>query len=404
VFTYERQVAETIDVYSDTDWAGCTRTRKSTSGGCMMIGSHIIKTWSSTQASLALSSGEAEYYGVVRATGVGLGHQALMRDAGMRLPLRVWTDSSAAIGTAGRQGLGKLRHLECHSLWLQQRLRRKEFELRKVLGTDNPADLFTKHLESAKRLEHLMGMFSCSFMQGRAATAPSLKKASTGQGTSASVAAVVELSVLPHFLSREMLEANFPRFEAPDEAFGEADVDPETELADPVPALAAARSRKQRGVATPQSTTVPPLDAAPQRVSQVNAGVHMVRDRSRSPEVKAAETPPGHFAASAAASTNPSAFGPRSVGRCFGADSARGKTGISTSRPSTSEAASMCTMVPGVASTMVPGLSSTMVPWVASTMVPWVASTTVPDRSARTRTRHTRDAFYLQHLTSRLLS
>ena len=58
----------------------------------MLIGSHIIKTWSSTQASLALSSGEAEYYGVVRATGVGLGHQALMRDAGIRLPLRVWTD------------------------------------------------------------------------------------------------------------------------------------------------------------------------------------------------------------------------------------------------------------------------------------------------------------------------
>jgi hypothetical protein len=125
VFAYERQVADTIDVYSDTDWAGCTRTRKSTSGGCMLIGSHIIKTWSSTQASLALSSGEAEYYGVVRATGVGLGHQALMRDAGMLMPLRVWTDSSAAIGTAGRQGLGKLRHLECHSLWLQQRLRRK---------------------------------------------------------------------------------------------------------------------------------------------------------------------------------------------------------------------------------------------------------------------------------------
>ena len=126
----------------------------------MLIGSHIIKTWSSTQASLALSSGEAEYYGVVRATGIGLGHQALMRDAGILLPLRVWTDSSAAMGTAGRQGLGKLRHLECHSLWLQQRLRRKEFELRKVLGTDNPADLFTKHLESAKRLEHLLDMFS----------------------------------------------------------------------------------------------------------------------------------------------------------------------------------------------------------------------------------------------------
>ena len=125
VFRFERQEAESIEVYSDTDWAGCTRTRKSTSGGCLIVGTHVIKTWSSTQVSLALSSGEAEYYGVVRGAGIGLGQQALFKDAGLELPLRVWTDSLAAMGTSSRQGLGKLRHLECHSLWIQQRLRRK---------------------------------------------------------------------------------------------------------------------------------------------------------------------------------------------------------------------------------------------------------------------------------------
>ena len=50
-----------------------------------MFGKHLIKCWSSTQASLALSSGEAEYYGVVRGTGIGLGQQALGRDAGFEL-------------------------------------------------------------------------------------------------------------------------------------------------------------------------------------------------------------------------------------------------------------------------------------------------------------------------------
>ena len=96
VFTYPYQDAERLDVYSDTDWAGCVRTRKSTSGGCLLVGSHVIKTWSATQASLALSSGEAEFYGVVRATGTGLGHRALMNDIGVDIPIRVWTDSSAA--------------------------------------------------------------------------------------------------------------------------------------------------------------------------------------------------------------------------------------------------------------------------------------------------------------------
>ena len=64
-----------------------------------MIGSNVAKFWSSTQASLALSSGEAEYYGVVRAAGIGLGQQALFRDAGLEIPIRIWTDRPAAVGT-----------------------------------------------------------------------------------------------------------------------------------------------------------------------------------------------------------------------------------------------------------------------------------------------------------------
>ena len=134
----------------------------------MMIGSHVIKFWSSTQASLALSSGEAEYYGVVRAAGIGLGQQALFRDAGLEVPIRIWTDSSAAMGTSARQGLGKLRHLECHSLWLQQRLRRKQFELLKVPGEENPADLFTKHLSSRGQVQKLLALLGCRYTGGRA--------------------------------------------------------------------------------------------------------------------------------------------------------------------------------------------------------------------------------------------
>ena len=73
VYNYPLQKAHKIDVYTDTDWAGCARTRKSTSGGCILLGCHTIKHWSSTQQSISLSSGEAEFYGVVRASGYGLG-------------------------------------------------------------------------------------------------------------------------------------------------------------------------------------------------------------------------------------------------------------------------------------------------------------------------------------------
>ncbi len=148
VFKYPWQTAEKVEVYSDTDWGGCAKTRKSTSGGGLLLGRHLIKSWSSTQSLVSLSSGEAEFYGVVKAAGTGLGYQSLLRDLGFQLPVRTWTDSTATLGICGRQGLGKLRHIQTQYLWIQQRVRDRSIELLKVRGEENPADLFTKHLTS----------------------------------------------------------------------------------------------------------------------------------------------------------------------------------------------------------------------------------------------------------------
>ena len=62
-----------LSVWTDTDFAGCSKTRKSTSGGLIMHGTHVIKSWSTIQAVIALSSGEAEYYGLVKGASVALG-------------------------------------------------------------------------------------------------------------------------------------------------------------------------------------------------------------------------------------------------------------------------------------------------------------------------------------------
>ena len=62
-----------IVVESDSDHAGCTKTRKSTSGGVIRWGGYVLKWWSKTQATIALSSGEAELAALIRATSEGLG-------------------------------------------------------------------------------------------------------------------------------------------------------------------------------------------------------------------------------------------------------------------------------------------------------------------------------------------
>ena len=117
-----------------------------------MLGKHTTKTWSTTQSSVSLSPGEAEFSGVVRGAGMGLGFQSLLRDLGQDAPVRVWTDSEAAIGISSRQGLGKLRHLDTHTIWIQQAVRAGRVDLRKVLGGENPADLLTKHSLRRQRL------------------------------------------------------------------------------------------------------------------------------------------------------------------------------------------------------------------------------------------------------------
>ena len=71
VFKFDYQSADHSDAYADTDWAGCPRSRRPTSGGCIMLGTHLLKCWSSTQAGVAMSSGEAAFYGAVKGASIG---------------------------------------------------------------------------------------------------------------------------------------------------------------------------------------------------------------------------------------------------------------------------------------------------------------------------------------------
>lgn len=157
LFNYESE-SEHLDVFSDTDFGGCTRTRRSTSGGVARLGSHVIKAWSKTQATVALSSAEAELTGICAAASEGLGLQALCNDLGVPLKLRVHSDAAAAIGICRRRGLGRVRHLAVADLWIQDRLRTRDFELLKVPGAQNVSDIMTKYVDKACLEKHMQSM------------------------------------------------------------------------------------------------------------------------------------------------------------------------------------------------------------------------------------------------------
>ena len=164
---------DTIDVYTDSDWAGCRRSRKSTSGGAIMRGSHCLKAWSKTQALIAKSSGEAELYAVVRGATEAMGMVTLAKDLGTKVQIQLHIDALAAKGMIERKGLSKVRHLDVNVLWLQEQCARKILPVAKVPGEENPADLMTKHLGAAKIAMNIKTL-SMRMVDGRAGKAAQL--------------------------------------------------------------------------------------------------------------------------------------------------------------------------------------------------------------------------------------
>ena len=72
-------------------------------------------------------------------------------------------DANAAIGTIGRQGWGKLRHLDLSNLWLQSVVRGKHVNLKKVQSESNMADLGTMTFEKDKNGRHMKNLGSVRF-------------------------------------------------------------------------------------------------------------------------------------------------------------------------------------------------------------------------------------------------
>ena len=109
-----------------------------------MLGEHVIKSWSVNQAVIALSSGEAEYYAMVKGGSVGLGVQGMLEDFGVKCNVVIKTDSSAAKGISSRRGLGKIRHIELCELWLQEKVAEEKIKVIKIPGVENISDCLTK--------------------------------------------------------------------------------------------------------------------------------------------------------------------------------------------------------------------------------------------------------------------
>ena len=168
---------DVIDVHSDANWAGCKKSRKSSSGGTIAVGSHLIKSNAKTQAVIAKSSGESKLYGVIRASTEALGISTLLEDFGaVGIKVSVGMDANAAVGIVQRRGLNQLRHVELDVLWIQEQQARRLLPLRKMPGPRNPSDMMTNHVDQA-HIELHLDLLNLRFGTGRTDIAQNLHSA-----------------------------------------------------------------------------------------------------------------------------------------------------------------------------------------------------------------------------------
>ena len=145
---YEKGV-DALDLlcFSDSDWAGCQKTRKSVSGFVVFLGNSPISWKSKTQPTVALSSCEAEYVALVVAVKEILWLIQFFKEVGspLNLPIFIFGDNTASIALAKDPvNHERTKHIDIKHHFLRQHIMEKTIQLRYVHTAKNIADLLTK--------------------------------------------------------------------------------------------------------------------------------------------------------------------------------------------------------------------------------------------------------------------
>ncbi|WVZ89055.1 hypothetical protein U9M48_035513, partial [Paspalum notatum var. saurae] len=129
--------------FSDADHAGCWIDRKSTSGTCQLLGTSLVSWSSRKQASVALSTTEAEYVAAL------LWMKATLSDFGLRFGrIPLLADSTSAISVAKNPVLhSRTKHIDVRFHFLRDHYEKGNIELIHVVSANQLADIFTKPLE-----------------------------------------------------------------------------------------------------------------------------------------------------------------------------------------------------------------------------------------------------------------
>ncbi|KAD3640229.1 hypothetical protein E3N88_29452 [Mikania micrantha] len=137
--------------FSDSDYAGCKLTRKSTSGGCQFLGNCLVSWQSKKQTSVATSTAEAEYIAAASCTSQILWLQNQLLDYGIKeskTPLLMDSASALCIVKNPVQH-SRTKHIEIRHHFIRDCFEKGLIDPKFVPSADELADIFTKPLETS---------------------------------------------------------------------------------------------------------------------------------------------------------------------------------------------------------------------------------------------------------------
>ncbi|CAK5277520.1 unnamed protein product [Mycena citricolor] len=149
--------------FVDSDWAGCIDTRRSTAGYIFFMGGAPVAWSSKRQAVVALSSTEAEYISLARASQQAMWMKNWLSQIFLpqEPPIPLRGDNLGSISlTETTKGHGLAKHIDIRYHYIRDRVNDGDISVTSVPGKENVADILTKALGRAdhERICHSLGL------------------------------------------------------------------------------------------------------------------------------------------------------------------------------------------------------------------------------------------------------